>query len=196
MSSREEIDPIAKFALWQEEADKCGLRLPEAAALATAQANGQPSIRMVLCRGVDERGFVFYTNTESKKANELSQNPHSAMCFYWMPLGKQVRIEGPIEPVCDEEADSYFATRDRGSQISAWASPQSRPLRGRFELEKKVAKYVLKFAVGKVPRPPFWSGFRIRPESIEFWEERPFRLHDRVLYKRVEDGWTVQKLYP
>lgn len=196
MSSQEEIDPIAKFALWQEEADKCGLRLPEAAALATAQANGQPSIRMVLCRGVDERGFVFYTNTESKKANELSQNPHSAMCFYWMPLGKQVRIEGPIEPVCDEEADSYFATRDRGSQISAWASPQSRPLSGRFELEKKVAKYVLKFAVGKVPRPPFWSGFRIRPESIEFWEERPFRLHDRVLYKRVEDGWTVQKLYP
>ena len=196
MSSREEIDPIAKFALWQEEADKCGLRLPEAAALATAQANGQPSIRMVLCRGVDERGFVFYTNTESKKANELSQNPHSAMCFYWMPLGKQVRIEGPIEPVCDEEADSYFATRDRGSQISAWASPQSRPLSGRFELEKKVAKYVLKFAVGIVPRPPFWSGFRIRPESIEFWEERPFRLHDRVLYKRVEDGWTVQKLYP
>ncbi len=196
MSSREEIDPIAKFALWQKEADKCGLRLPEAAALATAQANGQPSIRMVLCRGVDERGFVFYTNTESKKANELSRNPHSAMCFYWMPLGKQVRIEGPIEPVCDEEADSYFATRDRGSQISAWASPQSRPLSGRFELEKKVAKYVLKFAVGKVPRPPFWSGFRIRPESIEFWEERPFRLHDRVLYKRVEDGWTIQKLYP
>lgn len=196
MSSRADTNPFGKFAVWQEEANESGLRLATAVALATADRRGRPSVRMVLCRGADERGFIFYTNLESRKGAELAENPYGALCFYWMPLGKQVCVEGRVEPVQDTEADAYFATRERGSQIGAWASPQSRPMKRRFELKQRVLMFALKFGLGKIPRPPFWSGFRIVPERIEFWEEGPSRLHYRLLYKRVEDGWTSEILYP
>jgi pyridoxamine 5'-phosphate oxidase len=191
-----EPNPFAIFAEWQKEADSCGLRLPTAVALATVAESGRPSCRMVLCRGADERGFVFYTNLESRKAQELAANPYAALCFYWMPLGKSVRIEGPVERVDDAQADAYFASRDRGSRIGAWASKQSRPLESRYALEKEAAKYALKFGLGEVPRPPFWSGFRLAPDRIEFWEERPSRLHERIVYTRDSTAWRTERLYP
>ncbi len=189
-------DPIALFAEWYEEALNCGLKNPTAAALATVDGNGQPSARMVLLKGYDEQGFVFYTNTESCKGEHLRANPRAALCFYWPPLDRQVRIEGSVEPVSDDEADAYFATRPRQAQIGAWASAQSRPLESRFALEKQVAKFVAKFAVGTVPRPPYWSGYRISPERIEFWRQGTFRLHERLLYRRSADGWTTERLFP
>ncbi len=190
-------DPLALFHAWLAEAEAREPNDPNALALATATPDGRPSVRMVLLKHADADGFVFYTNLESRKGEELKANPEAAMLFHWKSLARQVRVEGPAEPVTDEEADAYFATRARGSQIGAWASPQSRPLEGRFELERRIATYTAKFGVGSVPRPPHWSGFRLRPRAIEFWENRPFRLHDRTVYHARADGtWVTEKLYP
>jgi pyridoxamine 5'-phosphate oxidase len=164
--------------------------------LATATPEGVPSARMVLLKGVDARGFVFYTNMTSRKAKEINANPKAALCFHWKSLRRQVRVEGAVETVSDGDADAYFAGRARVSQLGAWASKQSRPLKGRFELEARVAKYTAKFNIGPVPRPPFWSGFRLVPECIEFWEDRAFRLHMRFVFRRLDGGWTLEELYP
>jgi len=197
MSSEPEANPFARFAAWYEEAGKSGLKEPTAVALGTASAAGQPSVRMVLLKGFDDAGFVFYTNYESRKGRELLENPKAALCFYWMPLGRSVRVTGTAAPVAAEEADAYFASRPRNSQIGAWASQQSRPLESRHALEKRVAQFDIKYPLGKVPRPPHWSGFRIVPDAIEFWEERPFRLHERLVYTRSEGGgWRTERLYP
>lgn len=196
MSIPDTQDPIALFAEWYAEALKCGLKNPTSMALATVGGNGRPSARMVLLKGFDEHGFVFYTNRESNKGHELLANPYAALCFYWAPLDRQVRVEGPVEPVGDDEADAYFATRPREAQIGAWASQQSRPLESRYALEKRFARFALKYAVGKVPRPPFWSGYRVAPEHIEFWRQGRFRLHDRVVFSRQPSGWARQRIYP
>jgi pyridoxamine 5'-phosphate oxidase len=198
--SEEFAEPIARFAAWLAEAEESEPNDPNAVALATATADGRPSVRMVLLKGVDPAeqggGFVFYTNLGSRKAAELTDNPHAALCFHWKSLRRQVRVEGPVTPVDDGEADAYFATRHRSSRIGAYASKQSQPLEGRWELEKRVAKFTAKFPVGEIPRPEFWSGFRIKPQAIEFWEDRPFRLHDRVVYHATDGGWTTQRIFP
>jgi pyridoxamine 5'-phosphate oxidase len=191
-----QIDPIDLFRTWLIDAEQREPSDPTATALATVGSDGRPVVRMVLLRGFDERGFVFYTNTESRKGRDLRHNPYAALCFHWKSTDRQVRVEGPVELVDEREADDYFASRTHGSQIGAWASKQSEPLGSRFELETQVAKYALRFAIGKTPRPPFWAGYRIRPELIEFWEKRPFRLHDRALYTHTAEGWRTEKLYP
>jgi pyridoxamine 5'-phosphate oxidase len=165
-------------------------------ALATVDGDGLPNVRMVLLKGVDEGGFVFFTNFESDKGRELVAHPKAALCFHWKTLRRQVRIRGEIAPVSAEEANAYFATRARGSRIGAWASKQSRPLESRFALEKAVAAYAAKFAIGEVPRPDYWSGFRLTPVAIEFWKDGQFRLHDRVRFTRKGEGWERARLYP
>jgi pyridoxamine 5'-phosphate oxidase len=195
LESDAHADPMAQFLEWFRAVETLEEE-PTAMTLASVGADGQPSARMVLLKGVDARGFVFYTNLESRKGEQLGANPQAAALFHWKSLRRQVRIEGPVEPVSAEEADAYFASRPRASQIGAWASKQSRPLAGRFELERRVGEFGLKFGLGKVPRPPFWSGFRLLPERVEFWQDRPFRLHDRMLYLRKGEGWETQQLYP
>jgi pyridoxamine 5'-phosphate oxidase len=189
-------DPIALFRTWFQQAIDAGSKEPRAMAVATVDPDGCPDARMVLLKGVDERGFVFYTNLGSPKAHALLQEPRAALCLYWDKIDKQVRIRGRTERVSDDEADAYFATRPRLSQIGAWASKQSQTMRGYFELEAEVTKTAIRFGVGEVPRPPFWSGFRVVPKQIEFWKQKPFRRHERILYTRAPSGWQKQWLYP
>ena len=189
-------DPIVLFRAWLAEADLKEPNDPNAMTLATVDADGLPDARMVLLKEVDHLGFAFYTNLGSAKGLELLAQPKASLLFHWKSLRRQVRVRGEVEPVSDAEADAYFASRARHSQIGAWASDQSRPLEGRFALEKRVAEYGLKFGLGPVPRPPYWSGFRVLPLQIEFWRDRPFRLHERRLYVREAGGWTTQSLYP
>lgn len=191
-------DPIATFLSWLDDATKSELNDPTAMTVATCDSAGRPSARMVLLKEADARGFVFYTNTESRKGEELDANPNAALVFHWKSLRRQVRVTGAVERVSDEEADAYFASRARGSQIGAWASDQSRPLEGRFDLEKRVARYAAKFGAGTVPRPPHWTGYRIVPLEIEFWQDKPFRLHERVVFHRDASGnpWEKGRLYP
>ena len=188
--------PIAIFQTWYAEASDSEIAEPSAMTVATVDVQGSPDARMILLKGVDERGFVFFTNLASAKAQALKHEPRAALCFNWAEIGKQVRVRGRAHIVSDEEADAYFATRPRLSQISAWASKQSQSMRGYFELEIEVAKSVLRFGLGEIPRPPFWSGFRVVPERIEFWLQKPFRRHERILYEWVSDGWQKRWLYP
>jgi pyridoxamine 5'-phosphate oxidase len=164
--------------------------------LATCSPDGRPSARMVLLKGVDPRGFVFYTNLESRKGTELATNPQAALCFHWKSLARSIRVEGQVEPVTQAEADAYYASRSRGSRIGAWASRQSRPLEGRFALEKAVAEYTMKFGISEIPRPAHWSGFRVLPARIEFWRDMPFRLHERRVFTATANGWGTEALFP
>ena len=194
----ERNDPFQLFADWLADAEKSEPNDPNGMALATVDEEGLPNVRMVLLKDADERGFVFYTNYESQKGQEILGTMKAALCFHWKSLRRQVRVRGIVEQVTAAEADAYFASRARDSRIGAWASQQSRPLEGRFALEASVALYAAKFALGDVPRPPQWSGFRIKPLSIEFWHDRPFRLHDRTVFRRPDpdSGWTKTRLYP
>jgi pyridoxamine 5'-phosphate oxidase len=195
---RAKDDPLALFADWYAEAEKSEPNGPSAMALATVGPDGTPSCRMVLLKAFDASGFVFYTNYESRKGYQLLAHPKAALLFHWKSLRRQVRLEGSIAQTTPEEADAYFATRDRGSQIGAWASEQSRPLESRFALEKRVAEFTARHVIGKVPRPPYWSGFRLQPLLIEFWQDGAFRLHDRLEYSRPAAGapWSTRTLYP
>jgi pyridoxamine 5'-phosphate oxidase len=191
-------EPVRLFAAWFAEAKRAEPVNPDAMALATVDASGQPNARMVLLKGFDARGFVFYTNVDSAKGHELAAAPKAALTFYWKTLQRQVRARGTVAPVSKEEADAYFATRSRMAQIGAWASKQSSALESRMAFEKAIALSTAKFAIGTVPRPPFWSGYRVMPTEIEFWHERPFRLHDRIMFTRAELNapWTKTRLYP
>jgi len=189
-------DPLELFEHWFAEAKRAGVEVPEAMTLATATGGGVPSARMVLLKGADEDGFVFYTGYGSRKSDELEQNPRAALVFYWRPLGRQVRVEGSVERVPEAESAAYFATRPRGSQLAAWASQQSRPLRSREELGRRYAELEREYEDREVPLPPHWGGYRLRPKAIEFWEHRENRLHDRLRYTRAREGWNVEMLSP
>jgi pyridoxamine 5'-phosphate oxidase len=189
-------DPFARFAEWMNEAWEHEPEDANAMTLATASPTGLPAARIVLLKGADERGFVFYTNTQSRKGEELAANTRAALLFHWKPQGRQVRIEGHVEPVTAGEADAYYATRARISRLGAWASDQSRVLPGRAELERRLAEYEAKYPGDEIPRPPHWSGYRVVPERFEFWQNMPFRLHDRTVYTRAAGGWSIGKLYP
>lgn len=189
-------DPIVRFEAAFERAKQKETDDATATALATADTEGRPSVRMVLLKGVDERGFVFYTNRESRKGLELAANPHAALCFYWPSIDLQVRVEGSVEPVSDAESETYFRSRPRGSQIGAWTSQQSRPLESRRALVARYLESQVRFAGKQVDRPPYWGGYVLRPQRIEFWHSQLHRLHDRVEYRRTGEGWVAQRLYP
>lgn len=198
MSIKEADNPFSLFRDWFSDAEKEEINDPNAMCLSTVGADGMPSSRMVLLKDMDDRGFVFYTNLGSRKGQQLLKHPKAAVCFHWKSLRRQVRIEGFVEPVSDAEADEYFQSRPRGSRIGAWASKQSQPLESRFHLEKRVAEFTAKFNIGDIPRPDFWSGFRIKPVLIEFWMDQPFRLHDRLVYTRSGEGdnWKTERQFP
>jgi pyridoxamine 5'-phosphate oxidase len=196
MSITPTSDPLDLFRAWFDVAKEREAAEPNAMALATVDGEGRPSLRMVLLKGVDERGFVFYTNFESRKGRDLLATKRAALCFYWKSLKRQVRVEGSVGPVGSDEADAYFASRDRGSQLGAWASLQSRPMSGKMELMGRVAKFTAQFGISAVPRPQHWSGFRIAHQRIEFWQEGRFRLHDRLVYERDGAAWKTEVLYP
>jgi len=192
----EDADPFARFHAWMAEAAESEPVDPNAMTVVTATPDGRPSARAILLKGVDDRGFVFYTNKESRKSAELAANPRIFLLFHWKSLARQVRIEGVVEHVTDAEADAYYASRPRISRLGAWASMQSRPLASRSELERRLAKYEARYPGEDIPRPPYWSGYRVIPESLEFWQNMPFRLHDRTTFTRAPGGWTVGKLFP
>jgi len=189
-------DPLRQFHVWFEAARDGGVEVPEAMALATSTPDGRPSARMVLLKGADERGFAFFTNRESRKGGELAANPHAALLFHWRPLGRQVRVEGRVEPIADEESEAYFGTRPLPSRIAAWASPQSRPLTDRAELERLYAEAAARFPDAHVPLPPHWGGYRVVANTYEFWQHGEDRLHDRIRYERDGDVWKTELLAP
>lgn len=194
-------NPFALFDDWFKEAEEVGdIAYPNAMCLATVDAKNRPSSRMVLLKSHDENGFVFYTNLKSRKGHDLDINPYAALCFYWQSIGKQIRIEGRVEAVTDDEADEYFKTRPRGSQIGAWASKQSQAMEGRYDLEKRVGAYMTKYGLRKVPRPEHWSGFRLIPDYVEYWLEKKYRLHERLVYRKIKfekmEDWKKEWLFP
>ncbi len=189
-------EPFQLFAAWLKDAEASEVNDPTALSLATVDPDGMPNVRMVLLKDYEDGGFTIYTNFESQKGRELLASKKAAMCFHWKSLRRQIRIRGNVSVVDDADADTYFSSRPRGSRIGAWASKQSRPLESRFALEKAVAEYTAKYPVGDIPRPEYWSGFRLEPVSIEFWHDRRFRLHDRIVFDRQKDGWNKTRLYP
>jgi len=200
-SNPDDADPFARFHAWMAEAIEHELDEPNAMTVVTATPDGTPSARILLLKGVDDRGFVFYSNKESRKAGELAANPRIALLFHWKSLARQIRIEGTVEDVTDAEADAYYASRPRISRLGAWASSQSRPLAKRSDLERRLADYEARYPGEDIPRPPHWSGYRVIPQSFEFWQGMPFRLHDRTTYTRAPGtaaggGWTMGKLFP